>query len=210
MRFRLIQKGFFSSFVFLFSILVLITVLYNQTNTFNSQLELEKTLLAQQQVSKDLQLAKIAFSKFASDAIAYRIDTSAGGSLGPGNCAIPGIDGYHFEPDIATYWNSTQLYMFNNFGADCRMGLRNCASDYNAAWAAIWDPFYIGDLNTYCVLCRRKIGQDYDETSQYLKAPLTIMKEVEFDTDNSTYCRVKIQDGIPSPPYDEIVLDYST
>jgi hypothetical protein len=182
----------------LFALLLIVAVLYTQTNTTSSRLEADKVLLSQQEVAKNYQLAEAALSKFTSDAIAMRIRADVCPGLSVLNCPSGAADGIDFKDDIVNYWDFTTGHLLSKFGID------KCSVDVNRDTMA---PIYANtDKNFFPLTCRHRFGTGYYSTSQFIRGPFALKKDVVFARKMPNKCQVTVRDALSDTPYDEVTF----
>lgn len=187
----MMTRGFFSGFVAIMGVLLLIALFYAQSTRNEAVSLTDEWVVGQSSLARDWALARNAYSQFASDAIADEIRVS-------NNCSVPGSS--NFASIIGTHWLSVRSYLLSTYGVDCVANMDvELQNDMGVASVL---PEALDNTPAYAILtCTRTIG-GFPATLQH---PFVIWKDVEVTMSPGNVCHVTVydklgKDGYASPP----------
>ncbi len=120
-------RAFFSVFVGVFAIALLISTLYVQSVRYETEFRVEELSVLNQELSKDWFLARNAYVNFASDAILASIESqyllAQGVPLSNVSCNAIVIQGFNYAPFVESYWDNASDFMETRYGLNCDVNL---------------------------------------------------------------------------------------
>jgi hypothetical protein len=186
------MRGFFSAFVALLGVLLLISLLYTQSGRNAATFEAGDVVMVQQLLSRDWVLARNAYSNFAADAMAQQVVSNDSSHA----CTAP----TDFSVEVNNYWNAVYIQL-KKYGVDCRAVL---SADLQSALEGFSFPQVGDDARAYAILtCIRSIG-NVDLNIQH---PFVFRKDVQVYSSGIGVCDVNVFDTLgkeansPIPPY---------
>lgn len=187
----MMNRGFFSGFVAIMGVLLLIALFYSQSTRDEAVSLTDEWVVGQAYLSHDWALARNAYSQFASDALASNIRTI-------GTCAAPGTT--NFAATLETYWGEVHNYLLSTHGVDC---VASIDIDLQNDMGLVAPVEMVQDnARAYAILtCTRTIAG----TPSVLQHPFVIWKDVEVSTSPGNVCNVTVydmlgKDGYSVPP----------
>lgn len=183
-------RGFFSGFVAIMGVLLLIALFYTHATRDNGVSQTDELLIGHSLLNRDWALARNAYSQFASDAIAAQIRASS-------SCAVPALS--NFTLAIANNWGIVRNHLRSAYGVDCIASVNvDLQNDMG-----ISGPVQVSDNRpAYAILsCERTIAG----VKNTLQHPFVIWKDVEVSTSAGNICNITVYDmlglgGYGAPP----------
>lgn len=185
----MMNRGFFSGFVAIMGVLLLIALFYSQSTRDDAVSQTDELMIGHSLLNRDWALARNAYSQFASDAMAQQIVDS-------GSCNIPSSFLSDPQSKITVYWDSVHNHLLSAYGVDCTATLSeelyNDLEDPDIATIDVVD-----NQPAYALLtCRRKINGSMTT----LQHPFTLRKDVQVSSVLPSGCNVKVYDEVGSSP----------
>ncbi|MDP2666990.1 MAG: hypothetical protein Q8P05_05830 [Candidatus Diapherotrites archaeon] len=201
------NRGFFSAFIALMGVLLLISLIYSNTSQSRLDHTRDTVFLAEQLLAKDHFLARNAFQNFAADAIYDKMKNDNSNGI-----SCPDLSNVDFARAVQSYWTVTSNYMTNNFGLSCTADL-----DESGDIEIVYEPGcgincgkVLSNKRSYALLtCTRTVG----DITLTLKQPFVIRKVIESTVNaaNPAECDLLVADALgvdalppPKPKYVEV------
>ncbi len=197
------MKGFFSIMVVGLLMVALLAVIYSQQSSQQSRVQSMQAWAIQQTLAREWAMARNAYSQFASDAIAARVDGLVP-TQSQSNCISTNLpvltSNEDYSNEIASAWNDANIFMQQHFDVNC---------------SAIISPVLEQQINSGCtspptcgkvssekdifvlLSCRKLVdGREFG-----LSHPFTLNKKIELQWDSIlSQCHVRVLDNMTAVP----------
>jgi hypothetical protein len=194
-------KGFFSVIVVVMAMLLLVGATYWLQAQQQSDQSSQQSLVAQQTLSKEWFLARNAYSRFASDAIAEAIDTTYNAPFSAGNCTNAAAYAMDFTPRVTQRWNDVNVFMQQHYDVNCA-AIISPSLEQGACGAACGPPFGVV-AHAQDVFVELTCTKTINGHTFTLAHPFVLNKFVNISLTGPT-CAVDVSDYIPSAPVLEV------
>ena len=191
----MIARGFFSGFVAVMGVLLLVALFYSQSSRDEAVYQSDELLIAHSLLSKDWSLARNAYVSFASDAMAQQIVDS-------GSCSVSG--GANFTDRVESSWGVIRSHLLSEYGVDC-VAVLDVDLQNELEGTAFASPVVSDNAPAYGLLtCTRDVGG----SPSTIQHPFVIWKDVRTIGLLPNQCEVSVRDMVGPPPYEGLEVQH--